>query len=296
MLIILQKLCKKLVCVIGIALLFGCSAPLKKSSAEDSSLQNSSSLESASHSISPKNRKNHYPTTYKVRGKKYHVVKNAKDFHQRGYASWYGKKFENKRTSSGERFHRMALTAAHKTLPIDSYVKVKNLKNGKEVIVKINDRGPFVGERVIDLSYLAAKKLGIVGEGSGYVEIATVEFKNLANAAETVAKTQEALMETSSNPSQNIAETSEKTDVTIKKTKFLEVGSFQSKKLAQSYLKNVQRMTQAPVDIQPLKRSSKKPSHYLLKIGPIDSDQLSELREQLHQKLKISETAMQEHT
>ena len=90
---------------------------------------------------------------------------------QRGLASWYGKKFNGRRTASGERFYATGLTAAHRTLPIPCYVRVRHVASGKEVIVRINDRGPFHSARVLDLSYAAAQKLGIVSQGSAEVEI-----------------------------------------------------------------------------------------------------------------------------
>ncbi len=104
---------------------------------------------------------------------------------QRGLASWYGKRFHGRRTASGERFSASGLTAAHRTLPLPSYVRVRRVANGEEVIVRINDRGPFHSARVLDLSYAAAKKLGIVGLGSAEVEIELLseeEWRFLGNS------------------------------------------------------------------------------------------------------------------
>jgi rare lipoprotein A len=115
------------------------------------------------------------PSTYVVLGKRYYVLKSSTGFTQRGIASWYGNKFHGKKTSNGETYDMYAMTAAHKTLPIPCYVQVSNLKNGKQVTVRVNDRGPFHENRIIDLSYAAAKKLGITGKGTGLVEIRTVE-------------------------------------------------------------------------------------------------------------------------
>lgn len=109
---------------------------------------------------------------YIVHGKTYYPLKDANGYKERGIASWYGKKFHGRRTSSGEPYDMYAMTAAHKTLPLPSYVRVQNLKNGRSVIVRLNDRGPFVGNRIIDLSFSAATKLGIVGAGTGMVEVA----------------------------------------------------------------------------------------------------------------------------
>ncbi|VEF00189.1 septal ring lytic transglycosylase RlpA family protein [Neisseria canis] len=108
--------------------------------------------------------------SYKVRGMRYTPVKQIKTFSQTGQASWYGPGFHGKKTASGERFDMHAYTAAHKTLPIPSYAKVTNLSNGKSVIVRINDRGPFHGSRVIDLSKGAAQKIGFSGVANVRVE------------------------------------------------------------------------------------------------------------------------------
>ncbi len=115
------------------------------------------------------------PESYVVFGKRYHVMESSKGFVEKGIASWYGTKFHGRRTSSGETYDMYAMTAAHKNLPLPTYVKVTNLKNGKFIIVKVNDRGPFHENRVIDLSYTAAIKLDIVSKGTGLVEIQALE-------------------------------------------------------------------------------------------------------------------------
>lgn len=114
--------------------------------------------------------------SYKALGKKYHPMKTARGFKERGIASWYGKKFHGRRTSSGDKYDMFSMTAAHRVLPLPSYVSVSNLKNGKSVVVKVNDRGPFLHNRVIDLSYAAAYKLGIVATGTGLVEVAALDL------------------------------------------------------------------------------------------------------------------------
>lgn len=115
------------------------------------------------------------PTSYVVFGKRYYPMKSSAGFSERGIASWYGTKFHGRDTSSGERYNMYAMTAAHKTLPLPTYVEVKNLKNGRSVVVKVNDRGPFHGNRVIDLSYAAASKLDILGKGTGLVEVRAID-------------------------------------------------------------------------------------------------------------------------
>lgn len=114
------------------------------------------------------------PTEYKVDGKAYEVMRNSTGYKARGVASWYGTKFHKQRTSSGEPYDMYVMSAAHKTLPLPTYVKVRNLENGKEAVVKVNDRGPFHADRVIDLSYAAALKLGVFPQGTAHVEIETL--------------------------------------------------------------------------------------------------------------------------
>ena len=112
---------------------------------------------------------------YEVFGQGYIPDKSRKPYQARGIASWYGKKFHGQRTSSGERYDMYGMTAAHPTLPIPSYVRVTSVKNGKSVIVRVNDRGPFHSNRIIDLSYTAASKLGYVQAGSSLVEVESID-------------------------------------------------------------------------------------------------------------------------
>jgi len=113
--------------------------------------------------------------SYTVLGKTYRTLTTAQGYQRRGIASWYGRKFHGKKTANGEKYDMYAMTAAHKTLPIPSYVRVRNLNNGKEAIVRINDRGPFVDNREIDLSYAAAFKLGVFQQGTAPVEVTGIE-------------------------------------------------------------------------------------------------------------------------
>jgi rare lipoprotein A len=106
-----------------------------------------------------------------VLGKRYAVLATADGYLERGVASWYGPTFHGENTSSGERYDMYAMTAAHKTLPLPTYARVTNLKNGRSVVVRINDRGPFVANRLIDLSYSAAARLDMLREGTTLVEI-----------------------------------------------------------------------------------------------------------------------------
>ena len=111
------------------------------------------------------------PKPYRVGNTWYQPVSDAKGFKARGIASWYGKKFHGRKTSSGEIYNMYAVTAAHKTLPLGTHLSVTNLNNNQKVIVRVNDRGPFVRGRIIDLSYAAAKKLEMISAGTAPVEI-----------------------------------------------------------------------------------------------------------------------------
>lgn len=115
------------------------------------------------------------PKNYKVLGKRYSVRESSAGYKEKGIASWYGKKFHGHRASSGETYDMYAMTAAHKTLPLPTYVRVTHLENRRSVIVKVNDRGPFHQGRIIDLSYAAAKKLGVTATGTAPVEVTAID-------------------------------------------------------------------------------------------------------------------------
>ena len=109
--------------------------------------------------------------SYTVKGKTYHPYKSARGYRETGVASWYGPGFHEKKTSNGERYDQNAMTAAHKLLPFGTRLQVTNLNNGRSVIVRINDRGPFVGSRIIDLSKEAARRLHMIGSGTARVQL-----------------------------------------------------------------------------------------------------------------------------
>jgi len=108
---------------------------------------------------------------YAVLGRVYRVLQDPEGYEDEGLASWYGEEFHGRRTSSGEPYDMYAMTAAHRTLPLPSYVEVTNLDNGQKVVVRVNDRGPFHGDRLIDVSYAAAHRLGMLGRGTAHVRI-----------------------------------------------------------------------------------------------------------------------------
>jgi rare lipoprotein A len=119
---------------------------------------------------------------YTVLGRTYRPLHTATGYRQRGYASWYGPGFHGKRTSNGEVYDMGKMTAAHKTLPMNTWVKVTNLANQKSEVVRVNDRGPFVDGRIIDLSRAAAAKLGVIGPGTAKVEVVALGYKKAGRA------------------------------------------------------------------------------------------------------------------
>ena len=123
----------------------------------------------------PKSRYGNGPY-YEALGKRYEVMGSSYGYQERGVASWYGNKFHGRQTSSHERYDMYAMTAAHKSLPLPTYVRVRNLRNHKSVIVRVNDRGPFVANRIIDLSYSAALRLDMIRQGTSLVEVTAISF------------------------------------------------------------------------------------------------------------------------
>jgi rare lipoprotein A len=184
---------------------------------------------------------NHYANleSYAVGGKRYQVMQTASGYKTKGLASWYGTKFHSQRTSSGENYNMYAMTAAHRTLPLSTYVRVKNVYNGREAIVKVNDRGPFHSKRVIDLSYAAANKLGLFPKGIALVEI-------------------EALMGKTPEKKRQSAQY------------YIQTGAFSSINLAQQLKAKLTQITQSDVIIE---KYNKK---YRVKVGPFTTAHLSD--------------------
>ena len=115
------------------------------------------------------------PDSYVIRGQRFYVKRTRSGHVERGLASWYGQPFHGRKTSSGEIYNMHGMTAAHKTLPLPTYARVTNVENGRSIVVKINDRGPFHGSRIVDLSYTAAVKLGVFRKGTAMVEVRAID-------------------------------------------------------------------------------------------------------------------------
>lgn len=168
---------------------------------------------------------------YTALGKTYTPLTTPGRFKERGIASWYGKKFHGKRTASGEIYDMYGMTAAHPTLPVPSYARVTNLSNKKSVVVRVNDRGPFLRERIIDLSYVAAHKLGIVDNGSAEV---VVEVESLvADSNVQPIEITDSVVVTPLKPTTVISVSSEPAATG---NVYLQLGAFRSQQGAESFL------------------------------------------------------------
>ena len=178
----------RLLCVFSILLLVGCGKEsVRESDGAPSNTVRAGSVSNAKPRPEPRSRYgNHSP--YVVFGETYEVMASASGYEKKGVASWYGKKFHGRSTSSGEIFDMYKATAAHRSLPLPTYAEVTNLDNGRKVVVKINDRGPFKGNRLIDLSYGAAVKLGMINAGTARVKVETITFDDGKRSAELAAE------------------------------------------------------------------------------------------------------------
>lgn len=197
-------------------------------------------------------------STYHVFGRAYHTMASSKNYEERGIASWYGTKFHAQRTSSGEPYDMLGMTAAHKTLPLPTYVQVTNLKNGRKIIVKVNDRGPFESNRIIDLSYVAAKKLGMLGHGTAYVDVKAIDPNHMSSDDGLIlahrSKSLRSLF-ASSQPASSSGV-------------YLQVGAFQNRIHAERFKNKVSTLISSPVRITQMAKSSQR--LFRVQVGPFD--------------------------
>ena len=188
------------------------------------------------------------PESYVVFGKRYHTLKSSNGFVERGIASWYGKKFHGRRTSSGETYNMYAMTAAHKTLPLPTYVRVINLDNKRSIVVRVNDRGPFHANRVIDLSYTGATKLGMLRKGTALVEVRAID------------PTQS---ETASAPAVKVSSETSVAGVRL----FLQIGAFNYRDNAEKLKHRVAEMADELVHIVEIIHNGK--TIFRVRLGPL---------------------------
>lgn len=188
------------------------------------------------------------PSSYVVFGKRYYVLDSSVGFKQSGVASWYGPKFHGRKTSNGETYNMYEMTAAHKTLPIPVFVHVKNLENGRTAVVRVNDRGPFIDGRIIDLSFAAAKKLGVDGPGTARVEITALgPGESRPNAVVRAIPLDQELAP----------------DVPL----FIQMGSFSSQVNAENLVMDLLAVNEHDAQISHLQTDSG--SYYRVRVGPL---------------------------
>lgn len=223
--------------------------------------------------------------SYKISGKRYYTMKSVKYFEQTGTASWYGTMFHERRTSSGEKYDMLGMTAAHKTLPLPTYVEVTNLKNHRQIIVKVNDRGPFSSNRIIDLSYVAAKKLGMLGHGTAPVRIRAINPYTFAReGSRNIGKK-------ISHDAPIVAAAVKKQAVRAANYVYLQAGAFKNKTHAVKLKNRLTAMLTFPVRISHPVVNSKL---YRVQIGPIRDSVSAEKISRRLKSLGISANKIQE--
>lgn len=236
---------------------------------------------------------------YTVFGKTYYLLSQARGYKARGTASWYGTKFHGRRTANGEVYDMNAMTAAHKTLPIPCYVRVRNTSNNKTIVVRVNDRGPFHGDRLIDLSYAAAVRLGFADQGTAPVEIEVLtpgvndskqrsvsipvaESRPLVQAKPDPAPT------VPMTPAKRVAKQVKASDTGIANDDdewYLQAGAFNTESAAIQLQNRLQYITPLPVNIKKLSAAGAANSVFRVRIGP--SKEQSVLQKLRHEMLAV---------
>ena len=237
-----------LIIVLGL-LLGGCSATRWEEPAA------TSQAKAPAHSDMTRTRRGN-PPFYEVFGVRYLVKTSSDGYKERGVASWYGKKFHGNPTSNGERYDMYRMTAAHKTLPLPTNVKVTNLSNGRSVIVRVNDRGPFVKNRLIDLSFAAAQELDMIGAGTARVE---VEALNTSYTGAIASVSAPAQSRTTSKPA----------PVRSRAQMYIQVGAFGERGNASNLATRLTDQGVARVAVHASKNEV--PELYRVRIGPFSS-------------------------
>jgi rare lipoprotein A len=200
---------------------------------------------------------------YVINGVQYEVMQDATGYRERGVASWYGQKFHGRPTSNGEIFSVYGVTAAHKTLPIPSYVRVTNRNNDRSLVVRVNDRGPFHADRIIDLSYAAAIKLGFAEQGTAPVDVELIQVAGVKDLRTAAA----------GSPWKDASSEPERATI-------LQIGAFGTQKAAQRQVDKIRNITDQAVSISQL--GSGNNILFRVRIGPVsDSRTLLALRDRL---------------
>ena len=204
---------------------------------------------------------------YTVLGKTYHVMHSARGYVATGTASWYGRKFHGRRTADGEIYDAYAMTAAHKTLPIPSYVKVTNLDNGKTAIVRVNDRGPFHGNRLIDLSYAAATKLGFVDKGTAHVRIQAIDPDTMTVARRSHQPATRRSNQPAARRSKAESGSTRSVAVSGEGRPYLQAGAFSKYPSAEALRRKLEGLIDKPVSVSATQSGQQ--TYYRVRIGPL---------------------------
>lgn len=207
------------------------------------------------------------PASYVVNGRRYYTLTTASGYQERGIASWYGTKFHGRRTSSGEPYDMYRMTAAHTRLPLPTYVQVKNLDNGRTATVKVNDRGPFHDNRIIDLSYAAALKLGMTRLGTAFVEVRAVDAQGRPTGpplARTETRAHPAAMPAAGRPPAAAQASG----------LYIQVGAFQDRSNAERLSAQLGSAVADGVEIREIESNGQR--FYRVQIGPIVSVDLAD--------------------
>jgi rare lipoprotein A len=216
------------------------------------------------------------PPVYEVYGVRYRVLPSSYGYQERGVASWYGDKFHGRATSSQEPYDMHAMTAAHKTLPLPTYVEVRNLRNNRSVIVRVNDRGPFVDNRIIDLSYSAAKELDLIRDGTGLVEVTAISFDPQPAPDQTLRAESLRAESSRSTATDAVAPAGQTREAAI----FVQVGAFGDPENARRRFSELRDSGVAKAFV--VEDTSRSPALYRVRIGPIaDVEQYDALVVQL---------------
>ncbi len=239
------------------------------------------------------------PDSYVVDGKRYYTLGTATGFTERGIASWYGNPFHGQRTSSGEIYDMYRMTGAHKQLPLPTYVQVRNLDNGRTATLKVNDRGPFKDNRVIDLSYAAALKLGVVAKGTAFVEIRALDVHGDGATAERVPapaiSTPVPAVGLSAPPGIAVAPPAPTSTPPVLKPApapglsgmYLQVGAYAERRNAEKISAQLAHTIATRVEIREIKSNNK--LFYRVQIGPLPSTERADQVVSALEKLGITQ-------
>ena len=245
-------------------------------------------------------------SSYTVWGKQYSVMDDNDGYVAEGLASWYGEKFHGHKTSNGEVFDMYQMTAAHKSLRIPSYARVTNLANGRSVIVRVNDRGPFHGDRIIDLSYAAAKRLGYQGQGVARVEVAAItvspdgamflankSFGGAARSQAVAAQSEprpQGRPEIAAEPRSAARPDSATTGAPAEEGLFVQLASFSSNVAAENLIRKVQNQMQTPMRVKVADTGSGR--FHRVQAGPFNNEQSALQAQQLLQTYGFDQTIL----